>query len=407
MGRRLWGVWWMGAGLALVLAAAFAGRLRWREAASLARSVPPVSPGAVSAGAAAGRGLVVGYYPGYARGEGFLPGDLAAERLTAIHYAFAGIDEEGRVALADPAVDLPSLAGLRALREERPGLRLLLSVGGWDRSEGFSDAAATPEGRKDLARSAVALMAEQGLDGIDLDWEFPVSGGKEGTGHRHQDGENYPRLLWELRQALDAKGREEGRQYLLSAAVPLGKEFLSNNSPAALAEPVDYLFLMGYDLHGPWSDAAGFNAPLADLREGTLPYTASVREGVEGWLRAGVPAEKLVLGMPLYGYRYQLAPVHTGHGSRFLSARSASYDRIVAEDLSRYPRSFQDTAQVPYLLGEGWFISYDDPSSIAAKARFAREKGLGGIGFWELSQDRGARLVAAGAAAWENVQNTP
>ena len=247
----------------------------------------------------------------------------------------------------------------------------------------------------------------ESLDGIDLDWEFPVSGGKEGTGHRHQDGENYSRLLWELRQALDAKGREEGRQYLLSAAVPLGKEFLSNNSPAALAEPVDYLFLMGYDLHGPWSDAAGFNAPLADLREGTLPYTASVREGVEGWLRAGVPAEKLVLGMPRYGYRYQLAPGQTGPGSRFLSARSASYDRIVAEDLSRYPRSFQDTAQVPYLLGEGWFISYDDPSSIAAKARFAREKGLGGIGFWELSQDRGARLVAAGAAAWENVQNTP
>ena len=128
---------------------------------------------------------------------------------------------------------------------------------------------------------------------------------------------------------------------------------------------------------------------------------------MEGWLRAGVPAEKLVLGMPLYGYRYQLAPGQTGPGSRFLSARSASYDRIVAEDLSRYPRSFQDTAQVPYLLGEGWFISYDDPSSIAAKARFAREKGLGGIGFWELSQDRGARLVAAGAAAWENVQNTP
>ncbi len=119
MGRRLWGVWWMGAGLALVLAAAFAGRLRWREASSLARSVPPVSPGAVSAGAGAERGLVVGYYPDYARAEGFLPGDLAVEQLTAIHYAFAGIDEEGRVALADPAVDLPSLAGLRALRDRK------------------------------------------------------------------------------------------------------------------------------------------------------------------------------------------------------------------------------------------------------------------------------------------------
>ena len=85
MGRRLCGVWWIGAGLVLVLAAAFAGRLRWREAASLARSVPPVSPGAVSAGAGAERGLVVGYYPDYARGEGFLPGDLADRKSTRLN----------------------------------------------------------------------------------------------------------------------------------------------------------------------------------------------------------------------------------------------------------------------------------------------------------------------------------
>lgn len=393
--------------MAAVLALAFmgavlAGHWRWRGAASRSLTIPPAVPGA----ALPGEELVVGYYPSYARAEGFPPGELAAEDLTVIHYAFAAVDDTGRAVLADPAADLANLAELRALREERPGLRLVLSVGGWDWSRGFSAAAATPGGRRAFAQSAVALMTEQGLDGIDLDWEFPVAGGKEGTPHRPGDGENYPLLLEELRRALDARGEGDGRRYLLSAAVPLGRDFLENTRPADLARWVDYLFLMGYDLHGPWSAAAGFNAPL-DAGETGLSYTASLREGVEGWLGAGAPPEKLVLGMPLYGYRYRLAPGGQGPGSPFTAARSASYDELAKGDLGRLPRSFHPTAQVPYLLGEGWFISYDDPSSIAAKARFAREQGLGGIGFWELSQDREARLVAAGAAAWKKEEDPP
>lgn len=380
---------------------AFGSYQKGRGAARESLFLPPVL--AVSAAEAAPAGLVVGYYPDYARAQGFLPADLTAAALTHIHYAFADIDEAGRVALADRSADIPNLAGLRRLREEYPGLKILLSVGGWERSGGFSDAAASQEGREKFAKSAAELLAELDLDGLDLDWEFPVAGGKEGTAHRHDDGENYALLLQAVRTALDKKSQETGRRYLLSAAVPPGREFLENVRPAAMADIVDYLFLMGYDLHGPWDSVVGLGAPLdfPGPGEDDPRYTESVREGVELWLGSGAPPEKLVLGMPLYGYRYQLAPGGTGLGSGFVSAGSVSYDQIAAQYLPDFQRLFHPAGKVPYLMGDGWFLSYDDPSSIAVKARFAKESGLLGIGFWELSQDRGARLIAAGAAAFE------
>lgn len=389
--------------------AAFCGALpalgAWRSGKTATSATLSLPPALTASNAPRRPGLVVGYYPDYARAEGFLPADLPAELLTHVHYAFAGIDGEGRVALADPEVDLPNLAGLRELREDHPGLRLLLSVGGWERSGGFSDAAATATGRRAFAQSAAQLVAEQGLDGVDLDWEFPVAGGKEGTPHRPEDGENYALLLQAVRESLDAQGERDGRRYLLSAAIPPGKDFLGNVRPAGLAGAVDHLFFMGYDFHGPWDGVTGFNAPLEAPGAGT-PQTDSVREGVENWLAAGVSPDKLVLGMPLYGYRYRLGPGGAGPGSAFTAAESAGYDQIAAQYLPAYRRYYHAAAQVPYLLGEGWFVSYDDPSSIAAKARFAREKGLGGIGFWELSQDRNARLIAAGASAWEGAKSS-
>lgn len=403
--RRLWRAVAVAAALALCWGLpAFGAYQRGKSAAKESLSLPPAL--AVSNAAQQRSGLVVGYYPDYARSQGFLPADLNAELLTHIHYAFADIDEEGRVVLSDRSVDLPNLAGLRALRGEHPGLKILLSVGGWERSGGFSDAAADEDSRNIISKSAAELVAEQDLDGIDLDWEFPVAGGKEGTAHRAEDRENYTLLLKKMRETLDVKGEEEGKRYLLAAAVPPGRDLLNSFQPAAISAAVDYLFFMGYDLQGPWDSVAGFNAPLdfPGPGEDSTRYTDSVREGVESWIEAGVPPDKLVLGMPLYGYRYQLSPGETGPGSSFTSAGAVSYDQIAAQYLPDDQRFFHSAAQVPYLTGEGWFISYDDPSSIAVKARFAWEEGLGGIGFWELSQDREARLISAGAAAWEKVE---
>ena len=252
------------------------------------------------AAAPEGGGEVVGYYASWAAGQGYGPEDIPAERFTQINYAFAGI-AEGRAVLSDPVRDERNLRGLTALREKNAGLRVVLSLGGWDESAGFSDAAASAKSRSVFVESCLDLILRHGLDGVDLDWEYPVSGGAPGVVHRPQDRENFTLLLRDLRAALDRQGRRDGKRYLLTIAGAVSGGYLANIEPQAVAEIVDHIFLMAYDLSGPWDACAGFNAPLYASSDGPSRSRASVDGGISAWLGRGVPAEKLVLGRRVYG----------------------------------------------------------------------------------------------------------
>lgn len=348
--------------------------------------------GASAAGAAGGgdAAVVVGYYAAWAGQQGYGPDQLPAEQLDQVNYAFAEI-ENGRAVLTSPDRDRNNLQGLTALRKRNPDLKIVLSLGGWDGSNGFSDAASTATRRETFAQSCLELLLAHDLDGVDLDWEYPVSGGS-GT-HRPQDKENFTLLLKAIRQKLDQQGRRDGRDYRLSIAGAAGMGYLNCIEPQAVAETVDHIFIMAYDFHGPWDRRADFNAPVYAGGRG------GVDAAVSDWLSRGVAAEKLVLGMPMYGYIYQGC---AGPGGSFASARSVSYDAVRQEYLtnSAFRRLRHSQADVPYLLGNGAFLSYDDEASIAAKASLAKERGLGGFGFWELSQDRTGALLKSAAAAW-------
>lgn len=340
---------------------------------------------------------VVGYYAGWSAYQGYQASDLPVHLLTHINYAFAGIDPDaGTLVLDDPEQDRKNFAALRALREKHPHLKLMLSVGGWDHSTHFSDVAATAARRQAFARSCAELLAAHGLDGIDLDWEYPVSGGTAGTVHRPQDKQNFTLLLQAIRQELDRQGKRDGKAYQLTIAGASGDWYLSNIQPAAVADVVDHIFLMAYDIHGPWDKYADFNAPLYTPSGSAPHHQSSVSGSVEAYLESGVPADKLVLGVPLYGYRYDgVSGSQNGLYSTFTTARSIPYDTLVATYLSdpSYRQLRHVEARVPYLYGKGSFLSYDDPESMAEKAALARELDLQGIGFWELSQDRGAVLI--------------
>ena len=138
-------------------------------------------------------------------------------------------------------------------------------------------------------------------------------------------------------------------------------------------------------------------------------------DGISAWLGRGVPPEKLVLGMPLYGYIYHgVSSRNSGLYQSFTSAKSVSWDKVKSEYLSRasYQRFRHQQAEVPYLFGNRSFLSYDDQASIAAKAALARRRGLGGVGFWELSQDRSGDLIQSAWNVWnggrfQDVPRTP
>ena len=356
-------------------------------------------------------GEVVGYYAGWAAYQGYTPDQLPAEHLTQINYAFTRIDPDTlTIALENPAHDKKNLAALRKLRQQNGHLKLLISVGGWSDSQHFSDAAATAARREAFAASCVDFVVEQGLDGVDLDWEYPVSGGAPGTIHRPADKQNFTKLLQELRTRLDRQGRRDGKDYSLTIAGAAGSWYLNQIEAVKVADIVDHIFLMGYDLHGPWDTSADFNAPLYTPSGASPQGKSSIADSVQAYLDKGIPAEKLVLGMPLYGYAYQgVSSQNNGLYSTYTSAKSVSYRTLKKNYLSNaaYRQYRHQEAQVPYLYGSRTFISYDDAESLAAKAALARSRDLGGIGFWELSQDDGGELTAAASSAFRSTWDNP
>ena len=356
-------------------------------------------------------GEVVGYYAGWAAYQGWTPDQIPAEHLTQINYAFAQIDPDTlTIALENEAHDKKNLAALRKLRQQNDHLKLLISVGGWSDSKYFSDAASTAARREKFAASCVDFLVEHGLDGVDLDWEYPVSGGEAGTIHRPADRQNFTLLLRELRAQLDRQGRRDGKDYSLTIAGAAGGWYLNQIEAVQVAGIVDHIFLMGYDLHGPWDAYADFNAPLY-TPSGTSPQSrGSIADSVRAYLDKGIPGSKIVLGMPLYGYAYQgVSSSRNGLYSTYTSSKSVSYKTIKKSYLSStaYRQLRHGEAQVPYLYGNRTFVSYDDAASLAAKAALARAQGLGGIGLWELSQDDGGELTAAASSAFRSTWDNP
>ena len=306
--------------------------------------------------------------------------------------------------------DNKNLAALRKLRQQNEHLKLLISVGGWSDSRYFSDAASTAARREKFAASCVDFVVEQELDGVDLDWEYPVSGGAPGMVHRPADKQNFTKLLQELRTQLDRQGRRDGKKYSLTIAGAAGSWYLNQIEAVKAADIVDHIFLMGYDLHGTWDRYADFNAPLYAPSGASPQGKSGIADSVQAYLDKGIPAEKIVLGMPLYGYAYQgVSGKNNGLHSTYTSAKSVSYKTLKRSYLSNgaYRQLRHQEAQVPYLYGNKTFVSYDDGASLAAKAALARSRGLGGIGFWELSQDDGGELVAAADRAFRSTWDNP
>ncbi len=338
---------------------------------------------------------VIAYLAGWATLGNFdIMLDLDASRLTHVNYAFGLIGEDLKIKMSDPVNDPINFQELDKLKEKYPHLKTTIAVGGWGGSANFSEAAATDEARTIFADSLVDFIVEHGFDGVDLDWEYPVSGGGPGTYPNPADKENYPLLLKKIREKLDAKGEQDEVHYTLSIAGAANTGFVKNTQLGLTQQYLDYVQIMTYDIHGTWETLADHNAPLYDDNGKTW----SVDKAVNAYMDAGVPAEKIVMGTPFYGYRYNVTS-HENNGLRqpFEGSGSATYGRIIRDDYlnNGYVRYWDEGTQTPYLFNEekSIFITYDDPESMRIKAEYIREKGLGGAMIWEISQDHGVDLL--------------
>nr|BAF02564.1 chitinase [uncultured bacterium] len=316
--------------------------------------------------------IVLGYYPAW--DSGLSPDAIAYAKFTHICHAFLTADSSGTLKLDG---NLPSDDLTR--RAHAAGTKVLLSVGGMDSGAYLGPIAVNPELSARFVSDVTGLMVKHGYDGVDLDWEFPSN---------MQERDGLTSMAIGFRREFAAK--KPGA--LLTAAASGTKWGCRFTDGKALLPLLDFINVMTYDVHGPWGDRAGHNAPLRQAPPDKPECAANAVEGqMAYWMeKFGWPRERLVVGVPCYGRGFLAAKP----GDKTSSKDKAPHQYVPYKDIAKlladgWVRHWDAGASVPWLTkeGVGEFISYDDPESAAIKGRWAEKSGFGGVFFWEISLD--------------------
>jgi GH18 family chitinase len=299
---------------------------------------------------------------------------MDVSKITHLNYAFASINSDHTIKVSNTS----DLNALTALKSKNPNLKVILSIGGWG-MDGFSQAASSSAGRSAFAQSCLNYVNQYGLDGIDIDWEYPVDGGGGIIARSPSDKQNFTLLLQAIRNSI-------GTGKILSIAAGASYDYVNSWIEIGnVKNIVDYVNLMTYDFtNGNTLNANTYNSSLA-----TSGYSCDTV--VNAFINAGVAASKLNLGMPFYG--------------RTTSGGWPTYTDLVNNYINKngYVRQWDSAAQEPYLTLNGNFaVTYEDPQSIGVKDAYIKSKGLGGAMFWEYSQDNGQLL----GQIWNDLGNS-
>lgn len=309
----------------------------------------------------------------------FTQEDLSA--LTHINLAF-GLVKDGLLDLSQ----LTHLDLLPVFRQWNPQIKIVLSIGGWG-AGGFSEMAMTAAGRQAFSGSCLEAVERLGLDGIDIDWEYPCSS-QAGIASDPRDRENFTLLLQALRERLGDR--------ILSFAAGAGEYFIEGTQMPEAARIVDYVQLMTYDMRNGFTRQAGHHAALR-ASQGDASPTNTV-DIVEMFHRAGVPWDKLVVGAAFYSRRWT-GVRDENHGllqpAESVGESGPCYSDLTGEFLQQggFTKYWDEDAQASHLWNGSEFISYESPEALARKCQYVREAGLLGIMYWEHSCDRTHQLL--------------
>ena len=420
---------------------------------------------------------VVGYYAQwsiYARD--FNVPKIDGSKLTHLNYSFYGTTydpahpENTKLRSLDTYADFEHMEGgipwdapvkgnfydLKKLKEKYPHLKILISVGGWTQGQDLSPIAASPIARAALAADMANFITTYPfIDGFDIDWEYPLSGGTDGTevingapiraqNYSPDDNKNLVYLLKAMRQAMPNKlvTIAAGNNVRKVASQYLGP---NNRSQYGMSEDIstycDYITYFGYDFGGNWFDKTCYNAPLYGSGNPNDPlYGATQSESLDELTNqflntVGFPANKLIMGLPFYGKKFDNVAANSSNGLCVSAPRDAvsgctnpqnpvgTWDGPAACERSGsieicdlvgnpvtnshpyldpntmlvtpaataagWVRYFDNTTKVPYLYNANLkqFISYEDKQSMDLKVQYIKSKNLAGGMVWELSQD--------------------
>ena len=267
-----------------------------------------------------------------------------------------------------------------ALKSVNPKLKVMLMIGGWGgHADGFSEMAKSDAKRTEFCQSVKKLIDQHKLDGVDIDWEYPTVSADNETGCDPMDTQNFNLVLRELRETL-------GTSKIISFASSSSGKYVDWKTAIKY---IDYVNVMTYDMG---AAPNGHNSPLHKSR-----FThRSWDEAVDAHVKAGVPKNRQVMGVPFYG-KAEKSPAA---GTKIFEY-SVKYNEIPdilekglykGKALARpVTRQWDPTAMVPFLVDAAGknVLSYDDPESVAAKGAYVKANGHLGAMFWEYRGDTG------------------
>ncbi|KAJ1986125.1 hypothetical protein GGI25_003513 [Coemansia spiralis] len=372
--------------------------------------------------ALAAESRVIGYYASWKQQQSV---GIDFSKYTHINLSFGVPAKDGSISF-DKTLSLPDIIG----QIHGNKTKVLVSLGGWSDSTYFTSLVSDTTATNPFITNIVKFVETNNLDGIDIDWEYP---GGAGNGCNNpdlaKDTPNYLKFLQNLRAAFTSKFGA-GKK-LITMAVYL-QPFVVNGTPitdvSEFAKVVDYANLMQYDINGAWNNVTGPNAPL-NFQNGEATQL-SFTTAIDAWTGAGWPASQLNAGLAFYGrsttaledmtqdpknqYQAQekgvIPPGDKEDGlwaDPCTSVKSYSgiwqwkhlRDQGVLTNPttagSTWVRQWDPVSQTPWLFNPSTkrFISYEDPTSIAAKVKYALEKGLGGTMVWAVYMDYNNELL--------------
>ncbi len=395
-------------------------------------------------------------------GRAYYVKDIPADKLNVIQYAFGvpTFDPTTGIAGCDPVDpwadyqkpadtttsvdgvadtwDQP-LAGnfnqLLKLKALHPNLKVEISLGGWTKSTWFASVAATPALRQQFVASCLNTFIKGNLagapagaaaglfDGIDIDWEYPTALAGGNVNYGPADKHNATLLMAEFRKQLDAYGQTTHKHYLLTAALPAAQNSTRYYELSQFSQYLDWDNVMTYDFNVPSGTVAGPDTlflpdprdPAGSVNGSPKDPTWSTVGTVTWYLTHGVPASKIVVGVPFYANEYlNSTGLYSAFDNTGLDANSLTWDQTpqpsyhaladeagIAGGGHGYSLKWNVFAGEPYLtnpaavhlLSNGTTVTapttivLSTPQSIAERTALVKLLGLRGAMAWEISQD--------------------
>lgn len=325
------------------------------------------------------------YFVGYATRtalEGVT--DTQAKKLTHLNIAFAPMVGDVTVMVLNEY----EKKELKRLKKANPNLNILVSTGGGD-NRGHGEATRTEAGLEKLVKSTIDIVKEYDLDGIDCDWEFPGD-----DGHLEEKYQQ-TNLFKRYREELDRMGEKNGHKYWLTTAGAAGQWYLDRTEIATNHKYLDFINIMTYDANM-FETITAHHTHLYEPKNNPLS-TQSADYSISLMNNAGVPLEKILIGVAFYSRRWYDVPKE-GTGlfkeTKLVNCFGPTYTEISLkyEKEMGYIKYFDENAKAPYLYNGECLITYDDPLSVKYKCEYAKEKGLGGAFYWEHGSDMTGEL---------------